>query len=113
MIKIHRGDCLDVLKSIKAKSIDSLVTDPPAGIAFIGKDWDKDKGGRDPWIEWMTKVMKQCFRVMKPGAHGLVWTLPRTSHWTATALENAGLEIRDCVVHVFGSGFPKLWLQDL
>lgn len=51
--------------------------------------------------------MRECLRVMKPGAHGLVWALPRTSHWTATALEDAGFEIRDCVYHLFGSGFPK------
>jgi len=88
-------------------SIDSMVTDPPAGISFMGKDWDKDKGGRDGWIEWMTSVMVQARRVLKPGAHGFVWALPRTSHWTATALENAGFEIRDIVTHVFGSGFPK------
>jgi site-specific DNA-methyltransferase (adenine-specific) len=45
--------------------------------------------------------------VLKPGGHALVWALPRTSHWTATALEDAGFEVRDCLVHIFGSGFPK------
>jgi site-specific DNA-methyltransferase (adenine-specific) len=55
----------------------------------------------------MSEVMKECYRVMKPGAHGLVWAIPRTSHWTATAIENAGFEIRDVVTHLFGSGFPK------
>lgn len=55
----------------------------------------------------MTEVMAECLRVLKPGAHGLVWALPRTSHWTATALENAGFEIRDVVTHLFGTGFPK------
>lgn len=83
------------------------MTDPPAGIGFMGKDWDKDKGGRDHWIAWMTEVMRECLRVLKPGAHGLVWALPRTSHWTATALENAGFDIRDVVTHLFGTGFPK------
>lgn len=103
---IH-GDCLKKLKTISENSIDSLVTDPPAGISFMGKDWDSDKGGRDGWIAWMTEVMKECHRVLKPGAHGLVWAIPRTSHWTATALENVGFEIRDVVTHLFGSGFPK------
>lgn len=51
--------------------------------------------------------MSECLRVMKPGAHGLVWAIPRTSHWTATALEDAGFEVRDVVTHLFGSGFPK------
>lgn len=107
MYKLINDDCLQVLKKLEDNSVDSLVTDPPAGIAFMGKDWDKDKGGRDAWISWMQLVMSQCLRVMKPGAHGFVWALPRTSHWTATALENAGFDIRDIVTHVFGSGFPK------
>ncbi|MFZ4119957.1 MAG: DNA methyltransferase [Polynucleobacter sp.] len=101
------GDCLEKLKELDADSIDSLVTDPPAGISFMGKEWDHHKGGRDEWVSWLTDVMRECFRVMKPGAHGLVWAIPRTSHWTATALENAGFEIRDVVTHLFGSGFPK------
>lgn len=100
-------DCLTALKAMSDNSVDSLVTDPPAGISFMGKDWDKDKGGRDQWIAWMTEVMAECLRVMKPGAHGLVWAIPRTSHWTATALEDAGFEVRDVVTHLFGSGFPK------
>ena len=100
-------DCLTALKNLPQNTIDSLVTDPPAGIAFMDKEWDKDKGGRDHWIEWFAEVMQECNRVLKPGAHGFVWALPRTSHWTATALENAGFEIRDIVTHVFGSGFPK------
>ena len=104
---IYHGDCLETLKALKAHSIDSLVTDPPAGISFMGKAWDDDKGGRKQWVAWMTEVMIEAMRVMKPGAHGLVWALPRTSHWTATALEDAGFEIRDVVTHLFGSGFPK------
>lgn len=104
---IVHADCLEHLRTLDACSLDSLVTDPPAGIAFMGKDWDKDRGGRDAWVKWMTEVMRECLRVLKPGAHGLVWTLPRTSHWTATALEDAGFEIRDVVTHLFGTGFPK------
>lgn len=96
-----------MMKEIPDSSIESLITDPPAGIAFMGKDWDSDKGGRDNWIEWMQTVMVECLRVLKPGAHGFVWAIPRTSHWTATALENAGFEVRDIITHLFGSGFPK------
>jgi hypothetical protein len=103
---IH-GDCLEYLKQMPDDHFDSLVTDPPAGISFMGKDWDSDKGGRDGWVKWMTEVMTEVKRVLKPGAHGLVWAIPRTSHWTATALENAGFEVRDVVTHLFGSGFPK------
>ena len=107
MIELLQGDCLEKLKLLDDNSIDALVTDPPAGIGFMGKEWDKDKGGRDGWIAWLTEIMVEAMRTMKPGAHGLVWALPRTSHWTATALENAGFEVRDCVYHLFGSGFPK------
>lgn|GEM_PF-605849 len=105
--KLVNGDCLESLKALESDSLDSLVTDPPAGISFMGKDWDDDKGGSKQWISWMTEVMAECLRVLKPGAHGLVWAIPRTSHWTATALEDAGFEIRDVVTHLFGSGFPK------
>ena len=103
---IH-GDCLDVLRGMADASVDAVVTDPPAGIAFMGKAWDRDKGGRDEWIAWLADIMRECARVMKPGAHAVVWALPRTSHWTGMAIENAGLEVRDKVTHHFGSGFPK------
>ncbi len=106
-MNLYNSDCLETLKNIPDNSIDSLVTDPPAGIGFMGKHWDDDKGGRDHWIAWMSEVMRESHRVLKPGAHGLVWALPRTSHWTAMALENAGFEVRDVVTHLFGSGFPK------
>lgn len=105
--QLIRGDSAIELKKLESDSVDSLVTDPPAGIAFMGKEWDEDKGGSTQWIAWLEGIMRECLRVMRPGAHGLVWALPRTSHWTATALEQAGFEIRDVVTHVFGSGFPK------
>ena len=105
--KVIQGDCLEVMKDIPDNSVDSIVTDPPAGISFMGKSWDTDRGGRDSWIKWMSEVATECKRVLKPGGHAFVWTIPRTSHWTATAWENAGFEIRDVVAHIFGSGFPK------
>lgn len=104
---LKNGDCLEVLKKLPDNSIHAVVTDPPAGIAFMGKSWDENKGGRDQWIAWLASVMRECNRVLKPGGHALVWALPRTSHWTAMALEDAGFEIRDSMHHIFGSGFPK------
>ena len=73
----------------------------------MGKKWDGDRGGRDQWVEWMAGIAREALRVAKPGAHALVWALPRTSHWTATAWENGGWEVRDRVSHLFGTGFPK------
>jgi len=105
--ELHHGDCLDVLKTLADCSVDAIVTDPPAGIAFMGKDWDRDKGGKADWIQWMQSVADQCLRVIKPGGHALVWAIPRTSHWTGTAWEDAGWQPRDKIYHVFGSGFPK------
>ena len=104
---LHHGDCLQVLRGMGDASVDAIVCDPPAGIAFMGKDWDKDKGGRDAWIAWMQSVAQECLRVIKHGGHALVWALPRTSHWTGMAWENAGWEPRDKIVHLFGTGFPK------
>jgi len=106
-VQLYHGDCLEVMARMGPNSVDSIVTDPPAGIAFMGKSWDKDHGGRDAWIANMATIAAECLRVLKPGGHALVWALPRTSHWTATAWENAGFEVRDRVAHVFGSGFPK------
>src|SRR5688572_7739294 len=105
--QLLHGDSRELLKEIPDCSIDAVVTDPPAGISFMGAKWDSDKGGRKEWIAWLASVMQEALRVLKPGAHGLVWALPRTSHWTATALEDAGFELRDVVQHVFLSGFPK------
>lgn len=101
------GDSLVILKTIPSNSVDSLVTDPPAGIGLLGLDWDKDKGGRLSWIRWMSDIMTECHRILKPGAHGFVWAIPRTSHWTASALEDAGFQVKDVITHLFGSGFPK------
>lgn len=104
---LKHGDCAELLAALPMESVDALVTDPPAGIGFMGKTWDADMGGRDVWIAWLKAIMRSALRVLKPGGHALVWALPRTSHWTATALEDAGFEVRDVLVHLFGTGFPK------
>ncbi len=107
MYTLYHGDCLDVLHGLQPASIDALVTDPPGALSFMGMAWDGDKGGRAHWVAWLAERMTAARRVVKPGHYGLVWALPRTSHWTAMALEDAGWEIRDRVSHIFGSGFPK------
>ena len=106
MNKIIQGDCLAVMKSMPTNSVDSIVSDPPAGISFMGKDWD-NKGDLNRFQEFIYETFKEALRVLKPGGHALIWAIPRTSHHTAMGLERAGFEIRDCVYHIFGSGFPK------
>jgi DNA modification methylase len=101
------GKAEDLLPRFPDGCLDSIVTDPPAGIAFMGEDWDEDKGGAEEWIDWLAGVMKEGLRALKPGGYALVWAIPRTSFWTGMALYRAGFEVRDVVTHIFGSGFPK------
>lgn len=105
---VHAGDCLDLLRSMRAAGVmvDSIITDPPSAIAFMGKAWDTDKGGRAPWCAWLAERFEAALHVVPPGAHGLVWALPRTSHWTGCALEDAGWEIVDVITHIFAQGRP-------
>jgi len=90
---------LEALKSFSSNSIDSIVTDPPYGISFMGKKWDYDVPSVQTW--------KECLRVLKPGGHILVACGTRTQHRMAVNIEDAGFEIRDIVAWVYGSGFPK------
>jgi len=99
---LFQGEAKAIADKLPPESVDAIITDPPAGIGFMGKSWDSDKGGRDAWIAWLADQLAGAFRVLKPGGHALVWALPRTSHWTAMALEHAGFEIRDRVSHLFG-----------
>ena len=105
--QIIHNDCLEVLKEIPDNYFDSLITDPPSSISFMNKEWDKDKGGMLNWINWLSEIMSESLRVIKPGACGLVWSLPRTSHWTGMALELAGFKVIDIVHVAQGQGFPK------
>jgi DNA modification methylase len=107
MNSVHVGDALAVLRTLPARCVDAIVTDPPAGINFMQKEFDSDRGGRVQWVAWLAAIMAEALRVLKPGGHVLVWALPRTSHWTACALEDAGFEIREKLYHLFASGFPK------
>ena len=99
MIDIRTGDCLEVLRTLQDNSVDSIVTDPPYGLRFMGKRWDYDVPGVDVWAE--------CLRVLKPGGHLLAFAGTRTQHRMATRIEDAGFEIRDMIAWVYGSGFPK------
>ncbi len=96
---LHNGDCLDVLRTLDDNSIDSIVTDPPYGLAFMGKRWDYDVPSVEVWAE--------CLRVLKPGGHLLAFAGTRTQHRMCVRIEDAGFEIRDMIAWVYGSGFPK------
>jgi DNA modification methylase len=91
--EIILGDCRQVLKKFEAESFDSMVTDPPAGIAFMGAEWDTHT--LDGFEDFLTECFLEAYRVLKPGAHILVWSIPRTSYRTARAIERAGFIIRD------------------
>jgi len=80
-------------------SVDSIVTDPPYGLSFMGRKWDYDVPSVDIW--------KECLRVLKPGGHLLAFAGTRTQHRMAVNIEDAGFEIRDMIAWVYGSGFPK------
>jgi site-specific DNA-methyltransferase (adenine-specific) len=96
---IYTGDCLDVLRTLPADSVDAIVTDPPYGLAFMGKRWDYDVPSEAIW--------RECLRVLKPGGHLLAFAGTRTQHRMAVRIEDAGFEIRDMIAWVYGSGFPK------
>jgi DNA modification methylase len=93
------GDCLDLLRTLDADSIDAIVTDPPYGLSFMGKRWDYDVPSEAIW--------RECLRVLKPGGHLLAFAGTRTQHRMAVRIEDAGFEIRDMIAWVYGSGFPK------
>lgn len=98
MTLIH-GDCLEELKKLPDNSVDSVVTDPPYGLSFMGKKWDYDAPSEEVW--------RECLRVLKPGGHLLSFASTRTQHRMAVRIEDAGFEIRDMIAWVYGSGFPK------
>jgi site-specific DNA-methyltransferase (adenine-specific) len=97
--RVEQGDCLDRLRALPDASVDSVVTDPPYGLAFMGKRWDYDVPSVEVWAE--------CLRVLKPGGHLLAFAGTRTQHRMAVRIEDAGFDIRDMIAWVYGSGFPK------
>lgn len=128
------GDSREVLKTLADNSVDAMVTDPPAGVGIFGKDWDcfrrkhnpSDVGrdnafgrmsaraphsygesDRGEFVAYLVPIFQECLRVIKPGGFGAVWALPKTSHWTAWALEEAGWGIVTPLYHHFSQGMPK------
>ena len=96
---IYNGDNIQVLKSLPSNSVDSIVTDPPYGLKFMKKQWDYDVPSLELW--------KECYRVLKPGGYLLSFGSSRTYHRMAVRVEDSGFEIRDQIMWIYGSGFPK------
>ena len=98
-IKLMQGDNILSLKKLPENSIDSIVTDPPYGLSFMNKKWDYEVPSIEFWQE--------AFRVLKPGGHVLSFGGTRTYHRMVVNMEDAGFEIRDQIMWIYGSGFPK------
>ena len=98
-MKLIIGDSVDKLKELDDNSIDSIVTDPPYGLSFMGKKWDYDVPSQE--------IFEECLRVLKPGGYLLSFAGSRTYHRMAVRVEDAGFEIRDQIMWIYGSGFPK------
>lgn len=101
MIDLRVGNSLDVLKTLADNSVDSIVTDPPYELGFMGKKWD------NTGIAYNVDLWTECLRVLKPGGHLVAFGGTRTYHRMTVAIEDAGFEIRDSVIWMYGSGFPK------
>lgn len=99
--KLYHGSMLDMLDIIEPNSISSIVTDPPYELNFMGKGWD------NAGISFNSDTWKKCFEVLKPGGYLLAFGGSRTFHRIACAIEDAGFEIRDTIMWLYGSGFPK------
>ena len=99
MGQILQGDCVEVLRGMAAGTFDACLCDPPYGLEFMGKAWDHGVPARETWAE--------VLRVLKPGGFMLAFGGTRTHHRLMCAIEDAGFEIRDCMMWLYGSGFPK------
>lgn len=99
--KLYEGNMLDMLEVIEPNSIDAIVTDPPYELNFMNKGWDNSG------IAFQKSTWEKCFKVLKPGGHLLAFGGSRTFHRIACAIEDAGFEIRDTIMYLYGSGFPK------
>lgn len=136
-VTLYHGDCIEVMRELPTDSIDAIITDPPYGLEFMGKEWDKptvmlgqaswsgrDSGAlktekgkahsrgyvdNDPhaFQAFSEAWAREAIRILKPGGHLLAFAGTRTYHRMASGVEDAGFEIRDCIAWMYGSGFPK------
>ena len=99
--ELYKGKMQDVLSTFEPKSIDNIICDPPYELNFMGKGWDNSG------VAFDIETWKHCFNVLKEGGYLLAFGGSRTYHRICCAIEDAGFEIRDCIMYLYGSGFPK------
>lgn len=100
-VKLYNGDMNELEGIISPNSIDCVVTDPPYELNFMGKGWDNSG------VAFQKETWRHCYNVLKPGGYLLAFGGSRTFHRIAVAIEDAGFEIRDTIMYLYGSGFPK------
>ncbi len=98
---LYLGKMQEELDNLEDNSVDSIVTDPPYELNFMNKGWDNSG------VAFQKDTWEKCLRVLKPGGHLLAFGGSRTYHRIACAIEDAGFEIRDTIMWIYGSGFPK------
>lgn len=99
--EIYRGDSREMGSALKEESVDSIVTDPPYELGFMNRKWD------GTGVAFDKNFWAECLKVLKPGGYLLAFGGSRTFHRIACAIEDAGFEIRDTIMWLYGSGFPK------
>lgn len=103
---VLRGDCIELMQTLDADSIDAVVTDPPYGIAFMKRAWD-DFGELREYQSWCERWARELYRVMRAGAYLLAFGSPRTYHRIAAGIEDAGFRVRDQIMWIYANGLPK------
>lgn len=104
---VIEGAAEDVLPRLPTDAFAALITDPPSGISFMEEEWDDDRGGRASWVAWLAGILAAARARVVRGGRSYVWSLPRTSHWTGCAIEDAGWSIETETCHLFAQGWPK------
>lgn len=99
---LYQGKMQEVIDSeLQENSIDAIITDPPYELNFMNKGWDNSG------VAFQKDTWERCLKVLKPGGYLLAFGGTRTFHRIACAIEDTGFEIRDCIMWLYGSGFPK------
>lgn len=105
--QVIHGEALPTLKTLPDNVFHCVVCDPPGSASFMHRSWDSDKGGREKWVAWLAEIMREAWRVTRPGGYAIVWAFTKRAHWTALALEDAGWVPVELLLHLHCQGMPK------